>query len=232
MLVALNQQKALPEFTPFKTKGYLGERKSILIVDDEINQRLLMSDLLSPLGFEVLLAQDAKSGFVQLKQHKIDLLILDVRMPEVDGWQMVKQVRDLGYSMPVLMVSANARDCDYSLAADGYHSAYIAKPININTMTYTIGGLLNIEWQYFTQDNLANKQGVASSSKTKVGKKQYRELIALAEIGYLSGFNNKFSHFEEVFIFPKEVTAQIKDYVELCNFPKIIEYLEGLCHAK
>jgi signal transduction histidine kinase/CheY-like chemotaxis protein len=234
MLVSLNQQKTLPEFTPFKTNGYLGERKRILIVDDEINQRLLMLDLLSPLGFEVELAQDAESGFSQLQQHKIDLLILDVRMPEVDGWQMVKQVRDQGFNLPVLMVSANARDSDYSLAADGYHSAYIAKPININTMIDTIGGLLNIEWQYVAQDKTPDKQTPVTSfiTKEKVSKKHYRELIALAEIGYLSGFNNKFTHFEQSFIFPADVVAQIKDYVELCHFPKIIEYLEGLCHAK
>lgn len=239
MLVALNKQKTLPEFTPSRTNGYLGERKRILIVDDEINQRLLMADLLSPLGFEVVLAQDAESGFAQLQQHKIDLLILDVRMPEIDGWQMVKQVREQGYNMPVLMVSANARDSDYSLAADGYHNAYIAKPININTMTYTIGGLLNIEWHFFAQTNPTDQETQATElmskqnvNKAKVSKKHYRELIALAEIGYLSGFNNKFAHFEQSFIFPAQVAAQIKDYLEVCNFPKIIEYLEGLCHAK
>ncbi|MDP5031281.1 ATP-binding protein [Paraglaciecola sp.] len=234
MLVSLDRQKQATEFTPAKTNGYLGERKKILIVDDEINQRLLMADLLSPLGFDVYLAQDAKSGFIEMTEQKIDLLILDVRMPEVDGWEMVKKVREQGYAMPVLMVSANARDADYSMAADGYHNAYIAKPINIDTMTNTIGRLLNIDWNYFVQPSQSQETSSKPTLITKpsASKKQYRELIALAEIGYLSGFKDKLAQFEQSFAFPPEVAQQIKDAVESCNFPKIIEYLEVLCHAK
>jgi CheY-like chemotaxis protein len=234
MLVSLERQKQNNEFTPAKTNGYLGERKKILIVDDEINQRLLMSDLLSPLGFDVYLAHDAKAGFVEMAQQNIDLLILDVRMPEVDGWEMVKKVREQGYAMPVLMVSANARDADYSMAADGYHNAYIAKPINIDTMTNTIGRLLNIDWNYFVQPSQSKDVLLKPSLivKPRASKKQYRELIALAEIGYLSGFKDKLAQFEQSLAFPPDVALQIKDAVESCNFPKIIEYLEELCHAK
>jgi signal transduction histidine kinase/CheY-like chemotaxis protein len=234
MLVSLERQKQNNEFTPAKTNGYLGERKKILIVDDEINQRLLMSDLLSPLGFDVYLAHDAKAGFVEMAQQNIDLLILDVRMPEVDGWEMVKKVREQGYAMPVLMVSANARDADYSMAADGYHNAYIAKPINIDTMTNTIGRLLNIDWNYFVQPSQSKDVLLKPSLivKPRASKKQYRELIALAEIGYLSGFKDKLAQFEQSLAFPPDVALQIQDAVESCNFPKIIEYLEELCHAK
>jgi hypothetical protein len=53
--------------------------------------------------------------------------------------------------------------------------------------------------------------------------------MTLAEIGYLSGFKNKLSELSTQYRFPAEVTSQINEYVELCNFPKIIGYLEELC---
>ncbi|KXI30214.1 ATP-binding protein [Paraglaciecola hydrolytica] len=233
MLVAPSKQNIKAEFTPSKTIGYHGDRQTVLIIDDEINQRLMMSEILTPLGFNVLLAHDAASGLLQLSQSHIDLLILDVRMPDVDGWQMAKQLRELAYNMPILMVSANARDADHTQAADGYHNGYMAKPINLQALVNTIGGLLNLQWQYqenIAIDNVSSKP--ATRRKTRIGKKHYRELITLAEIGYLSGFNDKFAQLQQNFDLPTEVSQQIKTYVELCNFPKIIQYLEERCHAE
>ena len=233
MLVAPTNKKVTTEFTPSKTIGYSGKRKTVLIVDDEINQRLLIADLLRPLGFDVLMAHDAKSGFEQLSQTPVDLIILDVRMPEVDGWQMLRQLRSLSHNMPVLMVSANARDAEHSQAADGFHNAYLAKPINLQVLVNTIGGLLDLQWQYQPLTVPADAPSPAlRAGKNKTSKKHYRELITLAEIGYLSGFNDKFAQLQHGFDMPAEVSKQISNYLELCNFPQIIQYLKELCHAE
>ena len=60
--------------------------------------------------------------------------------------------------MPVLMVSANARDAEYNLQAEGYHNGYIAKPVNLNALLGKVAQLLNIHWQYNNTDK--NKSSV------------------------------------------------------------------------
>ncbi|MEH6452000.1 MAG: ATP-binding protein [Psychromonas sp.] len=233
MLPTLHQERKQSE--PEKDKkinSYKGNTKTVLVVDDDMNQRQLMFDLLQPLGFIVLLADGAEEGFQHLQGDPIDLLLLDVRMPKVDGWKMVKQLREKHYSMPVLMVSANARDAEFNLQAEGFHNGYIAKPVNLDALLGKIAQLLNLQWLY---KNIGNKQQtlcVAEPHKNMVSTDQYLELIALAEIGYLTGFKEKFSEIANEYQYPADVAAQISSYVEVCNFPKIIQYLSELSHEK
>jgi signal transduction histidine kinase/CheY-like chemotaxis protein len=230
MLVELTNNKNAPEYTQAKVIGYMEERRTVLVVDDEPHQRRLIADLLRPLGFDVLLAQHAARGFEMLTEHQVALIIMDVRMPNMDGWKMVKEVRERGYVMPVLMVSANARDVERHMADELYHNGYMAKPVNFTALLGTIGELMNIQWQYAPmEDEYAVDTASSEIKENPVSNDQYKTLIALAEIGYLSGFKNKFSKLRVQYQFPSEVISQIDEYVELCNFPQIIGYLEELC---
>ncbi len=232
LLVQLTKNINAPETNQGKAIGYHGTRKTILVVDDDFNQRKLMQDLLSPLGFAVCLAEDAKKGFDFLRKEKIDLILLDVRMPEIDGWQMSAQIREQSFTMPILMVSANARDADANLAADQYHNGYIAKPVNLNALLSSIGELMDIQWQYQQKDthyDAENTVSVSQIAKKPVTNEQYKILISLAEIGYLSGFKNKLMELEDQYAFPNEVSSELHAYISLCNFPKIITYLGELC---
>jgi signal transduction histidine kinase/DNA-binding response OmpR family regulator len=230
MLVELNKNENAPEYTQAKAIGYEEESKTILVVDDDLNQRQLLADLLRPLGFEVLLAEHAEKGLLTLADHQISLIIMDVRMPNMDGWQMVKEVRERGYVMPVLMVSANARDIESNQAEEHFHNGYMAKPLNLIALLGKVGELMNIQWRYETDEETQHvKVQQPNKSKHPVTNHQYKLLISLAEIGYLSGFKNKFTELSALYEFPVEVTSQINEYVALCNFPKIIGYLEELC---
>ena len=233
MLPKVHHSHKTPEQKNQQAIAYLGDRQTILVVDDDINQHRLMSDLLVPLGFKVELAADAEQGFVKINQQAIDLIILDVRMPNMDGWQMVKLLREKKHFMPVLMVSANARDTEFNLAAKGYHDGYIAKPVNLDALLGKIGQLLNLQWQYKKLSNKLKENTEADVvAKSPVNIEQYQELMALAEIGYLSGFNDKFAEIAEQAYFPPDVQSQIKEYIEQCNFPQIIQYLRELNNEK
>ena len=230
MLFKLNKDPKEPELTKSEAVGYNGAKQSILVVDDNKNQRDLMFNLLEPIGFKVLLAEHAQQGFELLQENDIDLVLMDVQMPNINGWQMVKSMREQHYQMPVLMVSANARDAEYNLQAEGFHNGYIAKPLNLDALLGKIAQLLNLQWQYKNTDNITTDD-TNISNKPSVSDQQYKALIALAEIGYLSGFKEKFAQIEAEFNFPEDSTSQILEYVEVCNFPKIIEYLNELNHG-
>ena len=230
MLFKLNKDPKEPELSKSEAVGYNGAKQSILVVDDNKNQRDLMFNLLEPIGFKVLLAEHAQQGFELLQENDIDLVLMDVQMPNINGWQMVKSMREQHYQMPVLMVSANARDAEYNLQAEGFHNGYIAKPLNLDALLGKIAQLLNLQWQYKNTDNITTDD-TNISNKPSVSDQQYKALIALAEIGYLSGFKEKFAQIEAEFNFPEDSTSQILEYVEVCNFPKIIEYLNELNHG-
>jgi len=228
MLFKLHQEPKEPELNNSEAIGYDERTQTVLIVDDNQNQRELMQSLLTPLGFRVLLAESAKHGFKQLQDHNVDLTLMDVQMPIMNGWQMVKSMRDQHYQMPVLMVSANARDAEYNLQAEGYHNGYIAKPLNLDALLGKIAQLLNLHWQYKNNDKKQLSLDILNQQKPMVRNDQYQALIALAEIGYLSGFKEKFAEIQLENRYPEDSATQILKYVEVCNFPKIIEYLNEL----
>lgn len=233
MLLSINREQSEPEYAKTKAIGYDGSRQNILVVDDDENQRRLMYDLLTPLGFTFFSAYDAQNGFEILEKNPIDLILLDVRMPIVDGWQMVKQLREKRYLMPVIMVSANARDAEFNLQAEGYHNDYVAKPVNFDTLLGKVGRLLELTWQY---QNIQQPKSLTvnnkHAAKPLAKAPEYQELMALAEIGYLSGFKDKFIELKEQYYLPVEVDSQLIEYLELCNFPAIIQYLNELNHEE
>lgn len=228
MLFKLHSVPKEPEIKDAKAIGYDGDQQSILVVDDDINQRQLMHSLLTPLGFQVLLAESADQGFIQLQKNNVNMVLMDVQMPNMNGWQMVKSMREQHYQIPVLMISANARDAEYNLQAEGYHDGYIAKPFNLDALLGKIAQLLNLHWQYQSPARLNDVGNTRQPSKPLLGSEQYQSLIALAEIGYLSGFKDKFTEIQAHYYCPEENVAQILEYVEVCNFPKVIEYLNEL----
>ena len=229
MLFKLHKDPKEPTFNSSEAIGYDGAKQTILVVDDDHHQRDLIADLLAPIGFNVLQAENALQGFKQLQENDIDLVLMDVQMPEMNGWEMVKKIRELHYQIPVLMVSANARDAEYNLQAEGYHNGYIAKPVNLDALLGKIAQLLNLQWQYQINEN-KQQEKPPLQHKPLLTDEQYQALIALAEIGYLSGFKNKFTEINTKYRYPEDSASQILEYVEVCNFPKIIEYLNELNH--
>ncbi|MGL1956623.1 MAG: ATP-binding protein [Colwellia sp.] len=233
MLLSINRDQSEPEYAKTKAIGYGGKPQNILVVDDDDNQRRLMHDLLLPLGFTFFSAPDVKKAFEILEKNQIDLILLDVQMPVTNGWQMAKQLREKRYLMPVIMVSANARDAEFNLQAEGYHDDYIAKPLNFDALLGKIGRLLSLTWQYqnIQQGNSClENDNIDHATKPLAKASEYQALMALAEIGYLSGFKEKFIELKENYYLPAEVNSQLSEYIELCNFPAIIQYLNELNH--
>lgn len=236
MLVQLAHNENAPENTQKSVKSYTGPKQIILVVDDDINQRQLMADLLKPLGFGFLQAADGRTGLGILANNHVDLVLLDVRMPDIDGWTVVKKIRKQNLKMPVIMVSANARDAEPNLTNTRHHSGYIAKPVNLDALLGKLGELLPITWQYL--DDTADESQIdepslgLKSDRAVAGPEQYQALMALAEIGYLSGFKEKLEEISKQFNIPKDIMSQLSEYVTLCNFPGIIKYLEEICHEQ
>ena len=85
----------------------LPERKQVLIVDDEPNLRKILSAQLSRDGYDVLTAEDGEQGLALLKEHHIDLVITDLKMPKVDGMTLLRRALVEEPDLPIILVTAH-----------------------------------------------------------------------------------------------------------------------------
>ena len=113
------------------------EAKKILVVEDNEDTREILLYRLKSMGnYEVLLAANGKEALEMATKTKPDLIIMDLKMPVMDGWEATKALRqtDWGKDLPVIALTAQAMERDEEKALSAGCSDYIAKPI----MDYTI----------------------------------------------------------------------------------------------
>jgi DNA-binding response OmpR family regulator len=85
----------------------MDRRKRILIVDDEPNVRLMFRTALATLGAEIAVAEDGESALDRLERQSFDLVMLDLKMPQVDGMETLRRLRERGDDTPVVIVTAH-----------------------------------------------------------------------------------------------------------------------------
>lgn len=114
----------------------------ILVVEDDKELRDLFCTVLAENGYTAVPAADGAAAFNILDHTYIDLVISDIMMPYMDGFELTRLLRDTGYSMPILMITAKERAADkregFRLGTDDY----MVKPIDVNEMIWRVEALL------------------------------------------------------------------------------------------
>nr|WP_252728490.1 ATP-binding protein [Alteromonas sp. C1M14] len=227
MLPRLRSSYRAPILTDRLIFDYHGPRKNILTIDDEACQRQLVKDILTPVGFNVLTAASVQHGLSILDSHKIDLLLLDLKMPDVSGWKGAEQVRNKGYKLPIIIVSANVRDLDVEDSAQQNHNDYLTKPFNIASLMNKVGQWLELDWKERDLDQDA-ALSLDTKNKPLAGRNQYQTLKSMAEIGYLSGFMTKLNAIDDSFQLPANAKKELKQLASQIQFKKVIKKLDNL----
>ena len=115
---------------------------NILIVEDDKNLRRLIGAVLKQNGFNVLSANDGEQALEILESTKADLIICDIMMPNMDGYELTRSLRDADYNMPILMITAKDTMEDKRKGFVSGTDDYMVKPINIDEMLLRINALL------------------------------------------------------------------------------------------
>ena len=114
--------------------------KTVLVVEDnDLNMRLF-HDVLEARGYNILQAKDGMEGWRIAREHRPDLIIMDIQLPDVSGLEVTKWLKDdeTLKSIPVIAVTAFAMDGDEAKIRDGGCDAYIVKPISIPGFLQTV----------------------------------------------------------------------------------------------
>ncbi|QTA89329.1 ATP-binding response regulator [Desulfonema magnum] len=139
-----------------KTKnitGYVPSDKAvykILIADDAEKNRLVLKDMLFPLGFEIAEATDGRDALDKLSEFKPDMILMDLIMPVMDGFEAIRQIRQIPDFRKVIIIAVSAvadlpaRTKRAEIGCDDF----IEKPVNVEKLLKKIKLYLNLNWVY------------------------------------------------------------------------------------
>lgn len=114
----------------------------ILVVDDDKNTRLFLTALLEDAGYTVTAAVHGVDALEKMDRAHVDLVVLDIMMPEMDGYEFTRLIRESDVNLPILMVSAKQLPADKHKGFAVGTDDYITKPIDDEEMLYRIKALL------------------------------------------------------------------------------------------
>lgn len=114
----------------------------ILIVEDDFELRQLFQKVLTQNGYSVKGVENGKAALAALEKEYADLIISDIMMPVMDGYELVRTLREVNIQIPVLMITAKDAFDDMRMGFLSGTDDYMVKPVNVNEMVLRVGALL------------------------------------------------------------------------------------------
>ncbi len=123
----------------------MSQGKRILVVEDNPDNRTLISDLLHALGYEVIEAIDGIQGIEMAVKEKPSLILMDLSLPRKDGWEATREIKadETIKHIPIIALTAHAMLGDRERALEAGCDDYVSKPINLSELSGKIRGYLS-----------------------------------------------------------------------------------------
>jgi signal transduction histidine kinase/CheY-like chemotaxis protein/purine-cytosine permease-like protein len=191
--------------------GYRGRRRSIIVADDDRTHCAILAEVLGPLGFGVIVADSGASCLDMVREHKPDLVLLDISMPEMSGWEVAAELRERVSPLTrIVMLTGSAFEIDSHRDAVKYYDAAHIKPFYVGSLLQTIADVLDLEWivekesRTFDGDEKARRDNddVVLAGRKLPDMRELIDLRRLGEIGYVRGIREKLS----------DIASQSPDY--------------------
>ncbi|WP_199329130.1 MASE1 domain-containing protein [Coleofasciculus sp. FACHB-1120] len=214
-----------------RISGYSGDRKSILIVDDRWENRSVMVNLLQPLGFTVIEASNGQEGLEKAHQVQPDLIITDLVMPTLNGWDFLARLRQSETLKDVLVLvsSASVYDADRrkSLAAGG--NDFLAKPVQVKELYHLLAKHLQLDWIYAEAKPVERAIATRFANATEITVPPLPELSTLLEYakrGQIKGIQQELERLAQLDdnyqMFVNQLTLLVKEF----NIRKIRQFIK------
>ena len=189
--------------------GYRGPRRTVLVVDDVAENRMVLRDMLAPLGFTVGQAADGAQGLAQVEALRPDLILMDVVMPGMDGLEAMRRLRASPAfgAIPIISISASAGNSNAASSMAAGANAFVPKPVNLERLLAHMGALLQLEWTTAAPDAPALPEAGADGPLLAPPAAEIAVLYQLARKGnmqdivqrahYLSELDERYRPFAE-----------------------------------
>jgi two-component system cell cycle response regulator DivK len=112
----------------------MSDQRTILHVEDNFDNRLLVRRLLNASGYKIVEAENAVGAMNALKSLRPDLILMDINMPDVDGYTLTSKIKSIPhlFGIPVIAITANVMKGDRERTLDAGCDGYIEKPIDVD----------------------------------------------------------------------------------------------------
>ncbi|MBD2212227.1 response regulator [Nostoc linckia FACHB-104] len=176
--------------------GFKGKKQKILVVDDRWENRSVLMNLLEPIGFEIVEAEDGKEGLAKAVDFQPDLIITDITMPVMNGLEMIQNLRNLPeyQDIKIIVSSASVFDTDKQKSLDAGADDFMPKPVQASDLIEKLQAHLEIEWNYEEENNSSlplNQEIVVPSTE------ELNRLHELALKGRIKALQNQLSEIEK-----------------------------------
>ncbi len=210
-------------------QGYTGRPQHIMVVDDESTHRHLIYDFLHPLGFIVHQAESARQALNLLREQSVDLFLLDISMPGMDGWQLLAELRKRGFKMPVIILSAESYEDARLNRKNADFQAYASKPVRLEKLLEQLQRCLNLHW--YSSESTSNEDKNIDVEDPCPDQGSIASLREFAKIGYLTGVLEYTRQIE--LQNPKTLwITQLKILADKCDLDGIVRAIDDLVKLK
>jgi signal transduction histidine kinase/CheY-like chemotaxis protein/purine-cytosine permease-like protein len=228
LLLTAEDAKAVLPGIETRVTGYLGPRRKIMVVDDDADHRMLMRDTLGPLGFTLFDAASGAQCLELLPECRPDLLLLDISMPGINGWEVVRRIHALGMdSLRVIIVSANAFESHHLRQETFQRCDFLVKPVALAHLLDLLKRHLSLEWTFAPSAEPARRKPRARAAARMAGV-HIEELIALGDIGYVRGIQSKIASLKRTAPESAALLEELSGYVGTFQLKRFMTRLEGL----
>jgi signal transduction histidine kinase/DNA-binding NarL/FixJ family response regulator len=216
--------------------GYAGPRRRVLIADDKRYNRSVLVNLLEPLGFEVAEAENGREVIEMVQTLKPDVILLDMIMPEMTGFEAAQAIRSLPAVKDVVIIAASAsafeRDKEQSLLMGC--NAFLSKPIEVGKLFDLLGTLLRLEWTYAEIPAAGGGNGAAAEAEmaqvVTPPLEELNSLLEMATLGRMGRIRERVSQLEQAddryASFAGKVRELVKDYDKKQLVALLKQYME------
>jgi len=182
------------EVKPIDTPQVIGYKNSatpllILVVDDNWENRAILQNLLEPLDFKIMNAVDGIEGVKLAAEHQPDLILMDLVMPEMDGFDATREIRKTSKDIPIIAASASVFEEHRQLSLDVGCNEFLDKPIRESELLDVLQRFLNVEWVYETLQE-TDIELTEEQPLVMLSTEQATTLTALAKSGNIKGIIN------------------------------------------
>jgi len=200
--------------------GYSGPRKTILVVDDDLNHLALVERFLGDLGFVILCAKSVAMAETMLEDATPHIILLDIDMPERDGWNLARQLRAGKHQhTPIMMISGHANEVGTHRPELGLHDAFLAKPYNLDDLLMQISELLKVKLTLRVDEPRADGRPFSNEERKK--------LKDLAQIGHATALRASLVALQQNGAGPNAMIRNLSANLERFDMTGFVETLEA-----
>ena len=212
--------------------GYEGERKTVLVVDDQQENRTVAIEMLGQLGFSTIEAVNGRDALEKAEAAKPDLILMDVIMPEMNGMEATKRLRQLPAlaKIPVIALSASAFAIDEERYLAAEMNAFLPKPIELDRLLALMANLLKLTW--IRDTSLQEAQSDANIPLLAPPMDEMEILYALARRGNMQDIQQRANYLTELDIRYRPFANQLHRLASMYQSKAITSFVEQYLKQK